>query len=252
MRARAALAVALLCCQCHRPGPQPIREKSEVSPMPPSLPQVRVWGALRGIMHEGKTGPQVALVEAVSRPHGYAVGALESLLGEVTIVDGVVWLASRRADGGVAVEQAGSTGQAATLLVAANVPSWRTVHVVRDIDADGLDDAIQTMARENGLDVEKPFPVLIEGRLSEAKWHVLAGAGPGGTHDDHMRGAAAGTLRDVDGVLVGFFSRHHEGVFTHMGQRTHFHVLTADHSVMGHADRAGVRSGSTVKLPGGG
>jgi hypothetical protein len=252
MRACAALAAVLLCCHCHRPGPQPMREKSEPSTMSPSLPQVRVWGALRAIMHEGKTGPQVALTQAVARPHTYAVGALESLHGEVTIVDGAVWLASRRGDGPVDVEQAGPRGQAAALLVAANVPSWRSVRVLRDIGADDLDDAIQTMARENGLDVEKPFPVLIEGRLSEAKWHVLAGVGPGGTHDDHMRGASGGTIRDVDAVLVGFFSRHHEGVFTHMGQRTHFHVLTADHSVMGHADRAGVRRGSIMKLPGGG
>jgi hypothetical protein len=34
-----------------------------------------------------------------------------------------------------------------------------------------------------------------------------------------------------------------------MGRRTHLHVLTANHAIMGHADRAGIRAGGVLKLP---
>jgi alpha-acetolactate decarboxylase len=218
----------------------------------PGLPDVRVWGSLRAIMHEGKTGPQVSLAEAITgTPHVYGVGALSSLRGEVTIIDGTVWLAHSDDRGGVRVGKGISSAESATLLVAAQVRGWRDLPISAQIAPDDLDDRIEAMARDSGIDVDRPFPLLVEGRFLDADWHVLDGRriAPGGGHDDHARNSIKGTIRNGTGVLVGFFSKQHQGVFTHMGQRTHFHLLTSDHATMGHADRVGVHAGSTLKLP---
>jgi acetolactate decarboxylase len=66
-----------------------------------------------------------------------------------------------------------------------------------------------------------------------------------------MRNAITGRLVGQPVTVVGFFSRHHEGVFTHMGQRTHLHVLSDDGAAMGHVDEIAVPSGAALKLPGG-
>jgi alpha-acetolactate decarboxylase len=212
--------------------------------------EVKVWGALRAIMHEGRTGPQVALADAIAGSHAYGVGALSGLQGETTIVDGVAWVARVRKDGGVQVTNA-PAGESATLLVVARVSEWRSVVIADDIGPDELDDRLEGIARANGIDVERPFPLLVEGELEGVEWHVLNGSkrSVGAGHDDHMRDATKGIIRAQSGLLVGFFSKQHEGVFTHMGRRTHLHVLTANHAIMGHADRAGIRAGGVLKLP---
>jgi alpha-acetolactate decarboxylase len=212
------------------------------------MPVVRVWGALRAIMHEGKTGPNVALSE-VAAPHVYGVGALSGLRGEILILDGVAFTAMANG-GGLTVRP--SPTETATLLVAAAVPSWKAVPLSSPIGAEELDDRLEAMAREQGFDVDKPFPLVIEGSLVDLEWHVLAGASAATvtTHADHMRNAVTGKLVATPATVVGFFSKHHEGVFTHMGQRTHFHVMTADQRIMGHVDRLALRAGGTLKLPG--
>lgn len=215
------------------------------------IPEVKVWGALRAIMHEGKTGPQVAIADAIAGTHAYGVGALSGLRGESTVVDGVAWVAQVRQGGEVQVTNAPAAGESATLLVVARVPAWRSVVIANSIGPDELDDRLEGIARANGMDVERPFPLMVEGNLEGVEWHVLNGSktGAGAGHDDHMRAAVTGTIRGKAGILVGFFSKRHQGIFTHMGQRTHLHVLTSDHTIMGHADRAGIRAGSVLKLP---
>jgi hypothetical protein len=239
--------VLMVVLGCSRRAPDPGSTRGTSSP--PA--EVKVWGALRAIMHEGKTGPQVALADATAGSHAYGVGALSGLQGETTIVDGVAWVARVRQDGGVQVTNAPPAGESATLLVVARVSEWRSVVVANDIGPDELDDRLEAIARANGIDVERPFPLLVEGELDGVEWHVLNGAKPavGAGHDDHMRGATKGIIRAQSGLLVGFFSKQHEGVFTHMGRRTHLHVLTANHAIMGHADRAGIRAGEILKLP---
>jgi alpha-acetolactate decarboxylase len=220
---------------------------SRSRPPEPFIPDVRVWGALRAIMHEGKTGPTVSLAEAAGL-HVYGVGALSALRGEILLIDGVAFTSIAQG-GGVLVQK--STTETATLLVTAAVTAWKSVPISSPIGAEDLDDRLEGLARANGLDVEKAFPLVIDGSLVDVEWHVLDGAAgaPGESHADHMRNAITGKLAATPATVVGFFSKHHEGVFTHMGQRTHFHVMTTDQKLMGHVDRLAVRAGGTLKLP---
>jgi acetolactate decarboxylase len=212
----------------------------------PFTPEVQVWGSLREIMHEGKTGSTVSLA-GVPRMHSYGVGALSGLRGEILLLDGIAFISTVQ-PGGVAVKP--TANEQATLLVAAAVPSWKSVPIRAAIAADELDERLEILARAGGMDVELAFPLLIDGQL-DVDWHVLDGAkgAPGGSHADHLRDAVTGQLVGAQATVVGFFSKYHAGVFTHMGQRTHFHVLTADRKVMGHVDRLAVRAGATLRLP---
>ena len=100
--------------------------------------EVQTFGRLRDIMHDGKTGPVANVHDALESPHAFAVGALSGLRGEITILDGEVWLAYP-SGGSVRVVQDSRTTEWATLLVLAHVTSWATAMVPRDVPFENLD-----------------------------------------------------------------------------------------------------------------
>jgi acetolactate decarboxylase len=212
--------------------------------------EVRSFGELRKIMHEGQVGPTASIQGAIAEPHAFAVGALSGLRGEVTVLDGAIWLAYP--DGNRArVERVPQTAEQATLFVVAHVPEWVPRPIHAEVQFEQLDQFIEDQAKEAGLDVGRPFPVRIEGPIAGAQWHVVGGAPPGGSDasHDHLQNAVKGSLEDVDAQLVGFFAQSAQGVFTHMGKRTHFHVVQADTRTMGHVDRVTVKPGARILLP---
>jgi acetolactate decarboxylase len=210
------------------------------------LPQVRTWGTLREGIHEGQVGPKVTLSDVLG-PGLYAVGAVTGLAGEITVVNGVAYSAVTVDDG---IRVAPMPEVTAAILVAAIVPGWMPTPVAAAADAAALDDRIESAAQAAGLDVDQPFPFIVEGTIN-ATWHVLRSQGnpSSGTHADHLRNATTGKLTEAPAVLIGFFSRHHQGVFTHMGQRTHIHVITPDRRTMGHVDEVSLPREATLKLP---
>src|SRR5262245_56650509 len=122
---RGALLLALaLTAGCRRAPPRPQAQPRAAAPV-----EVRTWGDLGAIMHEGKMDPLVTVARLVG-PHVYAVGALAGLRGDVTILDGTPWISYPAEPWTIRVEhQPGDV--AATLLVAATVPTWRRVLVER-------------------------------------------------------------------------------------------------------------------------
>jgi acetolactate decarboxylase len=221
----------------------------------PDRTDVRTFGALRDIMHAGRTEARVALSDVTPGPHAYAIGALSELRGEVTVVDDVAWLAYPTDDRDVRIRttRAPDEQAEAALLVTANVPAWRTVPVDADVPFDALDARVEALAADAGVDVSRPFPVRIDGPLVDVRWHVIDGrriAGVGHSRADHAQAAASGTVPRTTGTLVGFFSKAHHGVFTHMGSNTHFHFVSDEGGKRtGHVDHVVVRRGATLSLP---
>ncbi|WP_437670250.1 acetolactate decarboxylase [Sorangium sp. So ce131] len=212
--------------------------------------EVRSFGALRAIMHEGQTGPAVRVGAVVPGPHAFGLGALSELRGEVTVVDDAIWTAYARDDGTVDVRPDGAEEQA-TLFVVANVPRWQEATLDADVPDAQLDARIEALLRERGLDAEGAVPVQIQGSFRELSWHVIDGRklAPGGGHADHVRASVRGTFPAAEGTLVGFFSKQHHGIFTHMGSNTHFHVVLPERPLTGHVDGVTVVGGARVLLP---
>jgi acetolactate decarboxylase len=226
-------AVAAVVCACAR---KPL--------------EVRVFGSLHAMMHEGATGPVVALSDATRGAHAYAIGALSELRGEVTIVDGDAWIAVAEEDGRVSTTR-DAAGESAALLVATNVASWSETVVTADIAFADLDAAIERAALAAGRDLTRPLPVLVEGPLAELTSHVIDGRrlAPGGDHAAHAQASVRATQAHANGTLIGFFSKSHEGVFTHLGSFTHFHVVVPASGVSGHVDHVTIERGARLRFP---
>ena len=214
--------------------------------------EVRVYGELRAMMHEGQVGPNVDLATLLPAPDLYALGALANLAGEVTVVAGRAYLSYPAEDGTTRTETAQTTAVAATLLVAAHVPAWRSVRIAAPIRFDELDAAIAGLAAAAGVNTEKRFPFLIEGVLEDLQWHVIDGSrlSSGETsHEDHRAAGVTSRIDRGSATLVGFYSRDDQGVFTHMGSATHIHCVVDEPVATGHVDHVVIPAGTTVKFP---
>jgi acetolactate decarboxylase len=214
-----------------------------------TAPAVRVFGAVREMIHEGRTGSRVALASLADAPHLYGLGAQADLNGEILILDGDIILAR---PGGKVERVMRATDAAAALLVVAEVDTWQSFVLTEDISWKDLDAVVEQHLRDDGRDAQTRVPFQIIGTFPSLSWHVVDGSrlhGPITSHEDHLRAADRMRANGVEARLLGFYSAHDQGVFTHAGSRTHVHGVLEDPLRMGHIDDAAIAAGSVLLLP---
>jgi acetolactate decarboxylase len=214
--------------------------------------EVLAHGALRAVFHEGQTGAVVALDTLLPNADSYAVGALADLSGEVTVIGGTAYLSYPGEENAMRTESTMRTNAAATLLVASKVPAWRGFVTERAIPFEELDEEIARAALGAGMNPDERFPFLMEGNFDDLEWHVIDGrrlTAGGTSHQDHLAAAAKARLDRASATLVGFYSKNDQGVFTHMGAKTHIHCVLDEPLSAGHVDHVDIPAGTTVKFP---
>ena len=216
--------------------------------------QVEHFGAMREVMREGKTKARIRLVDAVATPHAFAVGALEGLAGEVTIVDGNVWVSRVTADGELRVTgPEPNENDSATLLTLGHVSKWHRTTIETAIAGVELESLIEQFANSKGIDTKKPFPFRIEGTLSKMDLHVINGYCPIAT-DPAMQDRKPWRRSNIEPTtvtIVGFYAPNAVAVMTHHGTSIHAHAIArADgKQIMGHVDNVTVEPGMTLFVP---
>ncbi|MCB9294694.1 MAG: hypothetical protein H6559_16470 [Lewinellaceae bacterium] len=210
-------------------------------------------GALKTIMREGNLSGQVAVEEILKKKHVYALGAMEGLKGELLVWDGRPLIAMVR-DSSLQLSQDGN-GNAA-LAVYASVPRWSGAipipYNVRSYEA--LENFIRDAARKEKIDVGKPFPFLVEATANKLDYHIIDW--PEGdtvhTHEKHLQAGMRGTLGAAPVKILGFYSAHHHGVFTHHSTNMHLHFMSMEAPIAGHVDSLILEGGKGgLFLPGG-
>ncbi len=209
--------------------------------------EVRWSGELKNVMRKGDATGTIELQPLTRLPHLYAVGALEGLQGEVTILDGSVSIARIR-DGKVAVEDA-ARGKAC-VLVYAQVPDWIEVPLPRTVQSlDQLEEFLVDAANKEGINVKRPFPFRVAGKVAEVRYHVLRHPGEvKEPHELHEKAQVKLVLKDSTADLIGFYSDQHLGVFT-CGGNLHVHVRSVEAKVSGHLDEVKLGDGVRLLLP---
>jgi len=212
--------------------------------------QVQHRGAIKRLMHDGNLSAVVDVDSLSQTAHLYAIGALENLLGEIQIIDSKPLISSVE-KGKLHLDT--SFSHMAALLVYAEVPNWQQVAVFdSSVTTDSLEVAVADFAARDSIDLEQPFPFLLRGRVVSANWHVINW--PAGdtvhSHAKHKSSGLHGTLKEQNATILGFYSRHHHGVFTHQGTNIHIHVISDDGKVAAHLDGAVLAPGMTLWFPG--
>ncbi len=202
-------------------------------------------GALRSV-HHGDFSGQVPLAQFSGRDNIFAVGPVAGLDGEVTAIDGEFHIARVR-DGEIKTDA--DLSSEAAFLVWAEVNGWQpSIPLGENVrNHSQLEKVVEELATEAGADTTKPFPFLIEGAIESVEYHILAPPEHGGGAD-HKESAVNIKATDVDARIIGFFSRNHEGVFTHRGSYAHLH-LVEDGGKSGHVDDLSVSADTHIRFP---
>lgn len=215
-------------------------------------------GVMREVLGGQKHEARALLKEVLARPNFYGVGALASLAGEVTILDGVPTATRVDVEGHPLASKGGLKEQGVTLLFGAYVPEWTEHLVGHAISPDRLDETLAEMAAGAGLDMSKPFVFAIDGEFTEVRLHVINGACPvharrNGNELSPEKRPYEASLASVHGTIVGLFATNAEGTMTHPGTTTHLHLIYTDDAtgakLNGHVEQAGMSSGSVLYLP---
>ena len=212
---------------------------------------VKNYGHFKKMVHMNKTAGVVDLASAVTSEHSYAIGAIQQGRGEITIVDGDVWLDYGTDGIGNALNTI-PAGEQEVLLVAAQVNRWQRSTISKPLLKHDLFKPILTHASKAGVDVKKPFPFLQEGNFRQLRIHVINGTNP--KFDGHG-GEQKFYKQDVQqrnnqsATVVGFYSAGTQGVYTHPGTSWHMHAEIKDENIGAHVDDIATNEGVTLKLP---
>ncbi len=206
-------------------------------------------GALKLMMHKGDISAKADLRNFQNTKHLYALGAVENLKGEIQIFDGKPFISSGLEE---MVSIKNTFDQHATLFVYTDVKKWQSFEVPANISAyEDFEQYVEETAKVYGIDTDKPFPFLLEGKANSIDWHVInwKDGDTEHSHHKHITSGPHGTITDTTVEILGFYSKSHHAIFTHHTTNMHMHFKTADETLAGHLDGLTLGKGMTLKLP---
>ncbi|MFC4721717.1 acetolactate decarboxylase [Geojedonia litorea] len=209
--------------------------------------EVKYSGALRTIM-SGAIQSVISLDTLSKMKHLYALGAVDNLKGEIQIFNGLP-SNSFVVDSSLQIND--SYNLKASLLIYAEIEAWDSYQIEHIKIKSDLEKQIFKIATDSGIDIEKPFPFLLEGTIASLDWHVINWK-DGDTihnHKKHKASGLNGNLKNRKVQIIGFYSTKHKGVFTHHTTNMHIHFKTDDKDIAGHVDDLLLDNSITLKLP---
>jgi len=206
------------------------------------------WFGSQGDFIAGKADGAVSLERFDGLESLYAVGPLEQARGEVSIYDSIP-LISEVYDGCANVTI--DSYRHAAFLVYAIVENWRRVTVRNPIRTEQqLEDYLLAWAVTSGIDIDQPFVFLLNGLAAQATFHILCNQSRGSYNAErHEKSKIRFPIANESVEVIGFYSRHHRGVFTPRDSNFHMHVRTVDNRFSGHLEVFNWEHGVMLYLP---
>lgn len=213
--------------------------------------EVMHFGALKNAMKQNDLTAYVSS-DTIDLKNFYALGALEGLKGELLIMDGQVYTSSQGDSTNNSLDLKQNIDFSANFLVGAKVSKWISIDVPKTIKTKSdLEKFVSEKAIEQGFDKADPFPFLLEGSTKSTSWHVVNWDANDSihTHEKHIKSGVYDTDLEEDVIILGFYSEHHKGIFTHHSSFLHMHVLNDKKAIMGHLDDLTLGAKMILKLP---
>ena len=209
--------------------------------------RVRWSGAQKNVM-AGDLSAHITLKSLEGLNHLYAVGPLEELKGEITILNSQTSV-SRVTATGVSIET--GFGHSACFLAYSQVEFWREVPLPAGVRTErDLERYIPEVAATVGIDPHLPLPFLLSGAFERIELHILHKT-DGLLHNRelHDKAKVHYTIVGGDAELIGFYSSSHRGVFTPGESVLHIHARTGDGMLSGHVEEVVLTDSTRLYLP---
>ncbi len=211
------------------------------------VPDVKVSGAMKNIMVNGDLTTHINL-DTLDKTNLYGLGPVAGLKGELLILNGKVYSTSK--SGNTLLSSQDKISQA-SMLVYSKVNKWKQVSMSANVNtyAD-LEKLVEKTAGDNLYDTSIPFAFKIDINPKQANYHVIDWE-EGTTHTmtNHKQFAYSGQLSNKKSLLLGFYSQHHQSIFTHHTSNMHVHMLDVGSETVGHLDDIQIQGEITVYLP---
>ncbi len=194
---------------------------------------IRIVSAMKNVMWKGELYSKIDL-DTISNEKGlYGIGPLAYLKGELLIMDGTTYVSRVVSDSTmeVRVEEKAS----APFFVYTHQEQWKESVIPSDIS--NLSDLEEYITKLT-LEVDVPFVFRMKGTIASALIHIqnLADGATVSSPKEAHAGQVKYPLGETEVDIVGFYSKHHHGVFTHHDTNFHLHLITRDRTMMGHLD----------------
>jgi acetolactate decarboxylase len=209
--------------------------------------KVRWSGAQKNVM-AGDLTAHISLKSLEDLPHLYAVGPLEELKGEITVLDSQTSI-SKVTPAGVTVET--GFGHSACFLAYSQVETWREVPLPVTVRTEkDLERFIPEAASAVGIDPKKPLPFLLSGGIRRLELHILNKT-DGLPHNPelHNKAKVHYTIEGGEADLIGFYSCSHQGVFTPGDSVLHIHARIGNGALSGHVEEVVLTDTTHLYLP---
>jgi len=200
-----------------------------------SILTIKSVAAMKDVMWKGELQGKINLDTISDQKGFYGLGPISGLTGEILINDGTVYTSKVTSDSTMIVQK--NKQVEAPFFVYGNVTSWQEIELPKEVnDLNTLENFID----ETKTDAKKPFIFKLKGMIDAAKIHIQNL--PKGTKVSSPKEAHQGqvtyNLENEEVEIIGFFSRKHQGIFTHHDSFAHMHLITSDEKKMGHLDAA--------------
>jgi acetolactate decarboxylase len=212
--------------------------------------KVEYAGALKNAMKKGDLTPKIELNSLKSKENLYALGAVGYLKGEVQIFNSSNMTTYVGLNNKLQFDH--TYNKNASILVYSQVPKWLEFKIPDNISSRlEFEKYLKQTAEIHGLNIEKAFPFIIEGIIKSNNWHVINWSAEDKihTHKKHVQSGIHNTMKNTHVVMLGFFSLHHTGIFTHHTTSMHIHFMTKNKKIAGHSDDMIIGDNMILKLP---
>ncbi len=217
--------LALVICIAFSVGCTPAKEGTNE--------EVRLVGEMKNIMWKGQLQGNIYLDSIANKNLLNGLGPLDSLSGEILILDGKSYISRVLTDTTMEVKE--NFGARAPFFAYAPIAAWIT---------EDLPDSVQTLKQlerflsERSQATQNPFLFKVSGTVEEATIHVVnlpRGTKVSSPEEAHL-GRTFYSLKNEDVDLVGFYSKNHKTIFTHHDTFLHIHLINSKRDKMGHLD----------------
>jgi len=182
-------------------------------------------------MWKGELNAKIKL-DSLNKNGLYGIGPLEGLRGEISIINGRVFVSTIKGNNQIHVEIKPDAG--AAFFVYANAKKFKNVKLPEDVtNLKQLDKFLF-----KNLNNKDAFVFKLEGEIESGKIHVqnLPPNTKVSSPKEAHQGQVDFELTKSRVEIVGFYSNSAKGIYTHHDTNIHVHLLNEDKTIMGHCD----------------
>jgi acetolactate decarboxylase len=193
---------------------------------------VKIVGLMSDVMWKGKMDGLIS-TDSISVNGTYGLGPLENLKGEVLVFNGTTYISGINSNEKLYVKK----GEAAKSPFFVYTTEKKLEKIQLPSNVNDLT-SLEKYINQKFSKVEIPFVFILQGKWRNMNIHSVnlpKGSIVSSPKEAH-EGLKNFTYDNIDGYMVGFFSRKHQAVFTHHDSFIHCHFISEDEEIMGHVD----------------